>query len=87
MTENEKIIASWSNFTELAVPLSIELGRTRLTIREILALEQASLIKLSRSTGEGIDIRTGDKALVRGEIVVIDDRAGVRISEILIEEN
>jgi flagellar motor switch protein FliN len=87
MTENEKIIASWSDFAELPVPLSIELGRTRLKIREILDLEYASVIKLSRSSGEGVDIRTGDKALLRGEIVVIEDRAGVRVSEILLEEN
>lgn len=86
-TENEKIIASWSDFLDLPVPLSIELGRTKLKIREILELAPASIIKLTRSTGEGVDIRADNKPLLRGEIVVIEDRAGVRISEILIGEN
>ncbi|HRH43807.1 MAG TPA: FliM/FliN family flagellar motor switch protein [Pyrinomonadaceae bacterium] len=85
--ENEKIIAMWGNFLDLSVPLSVELGQTRLKIREILELAPESLIKLSRSTGEGVDIRADNKSLVRGEIVVIDDRAGVRINEIITGEN
>lgn len=86
-TENEKIIASWSGFLDLPLPLSIELGQTKLKIREILELAPHSIIKLTRSTGEGVDVRSGDKPLLRGEIVVIEDRAGVRISEILTGEN
>lgn len=86
-TENEKIVAMWSGFLDLSVPLSVELGQTRLKIREILELAPESLIKLTRSTGEGVDIRADNKSLVRGEIVVIDDRAGVRINEILTGEN
>lgn len=85
--ENEEIIASWRNFLDLPLELSVELGRTRLKIREILELEPASIIKLSRSTGEGVDIRADDKSLLRGEIIVLEDRAGVRISEIIKEDN
>lgn len=65
------------------VPLSIELGRTTLRLREILALDEGSIVKLSRSTGEGVDVRADDRSIVRGEIVVIEDRAGVRINEIV----
>ena len=86
-TENERIVAIWSGFLDLSVPLSVELGQTHLKIREILELAPESLIKLTRSTGEGVDIRADNKSLVRGEIVVIDDRAGVRINEILTGEN
>jgi flagellar motor switch protein FliN/FliY len=86
-TDNEKTIASWSDFLDLPLPLSVELGRTKLKIREIIDLAPSSVIKLSRSTGEGVDIRADDRRLLRGEIVVIEDRAGVRISEILTGEN
>lgn len=86
-TENEKIIESWRNFIDLNLPLSVELGQIKLKIREILELAPDSLIKLSRSTGEGVDIRADDRPLLRGEIVVIEDRAGIRISEILTGEN
>ena len=86
-TENEKIIASWADFLDMPLSLSVELGRTRLKIREVLDLAPESIIKLSRSTGEGVDIRADNRSLLRGEIVVIEDRAGVRISEILTEKN
>ena len=86
-TENEKIIASWSGYLDLRLPLSVELGRTLLKVREILELAPDNIVKLSRSTGEGVDIRADERPLLRGEIVVIEDRAGVRISEILTGEN
>lgn len=86
-TENEKTIAAWGEFLDLPLALSVEIGRTTLNVREILDLGQSSIVKLSRSTGEGVDIRVEDKPLLRGEIVVIEDRAGVRISEVLIGDN
>lgn len=85
--QNEEILASWADFLDLPLSLSLELGQTKLTIREILDLAPSSIIKLSRSTGEGVDIRADNKPLMRGEIVVIEDRAGVRISEILTDAN
>jgi len=85
--ENEKIIASWGPFLDLPLPLSVELGGTTLPMRELLDLGPSSIIKLSRSTGEGVDVRAGGQSLLRGEIVVIEDRAGVRVNEILIGEN
>jgi flagellar motor switch protein FliN/FliY len=85
--ENEKILASWDGFLDLPLSLSLELGRTRMTVRELLELRPASIVKLSRSTGEGVDIRADNTSLMRGEIVVIEDRAGVRVSEILTGTN
>lgn len=81
--ENEQIIESWRNFSDLRILLSVELGSTKLAVRDILGLETSSVIKLSRSTGEGVDIRADEKSLLRGEIIVIEDRAGVRINEII----
>ncbi|MEP6901010.1 MAG: FliM/FliN family flagellar motor switch protein [Actinomycetota bacterium] len=85
--ENEKIIESWRNFLDLPLKLSVELGRAQLKIREILELSPSSIIKLSRSTGEGVDIRSDNKSLMRGEIIVLEDRAGVRITEIITGDN
>lgn len=84
-TENENTIAAWSDFLDLPLSVSVELGRTSLTVREILGLAPESVVRLSRSTGEGVDIRADDKRLMRGEIVVIEDRAGVRVNEIITE--
>ncbi len=85
--ENEKILASWADFLDLPLELSLELGRVRMSVREILDLQPSSIVKLGRSTGEGVDIRADNKPLMRGEIVVIEHRAGVRISEILTDIN
>jgi flagellar motor switch protein FliN/FliY len=85
--ENEETIHSWRRFLDLPLELSVELGRTKIKIRDILNLAPASIIKLARSTGEGVDIRADGKSLLRGEIVVLEDRAGVRITEIVKEEN
>lgn len=83
---NENEIESWRSFYELPVPVSVELGRTKLTARAILKLEQNSIIRLSRSTGEGVDVLAGERRLARGEIVMIEDHTGVRINEVIIED-
>lgn len=83
---NEETVKSWQNFMDLRLPLSVELGSTKLKIREILELEPSSVIKLTRSTGEGVEVCTDNQALVRGEIIAIEDRAGVRINEVITEE-
>ncbi|MET0753081.1 MAG: FliM/FliN family flagellar motor switch protein [Pyrinomonadaceae bacterium] len=85
--ECEKIIESWRNVLDVPVTLDVELGRTRLKVSEILDLKENSVIQLSRSTGEGVDVRADNQPLVRGEIIVIEDRAGVRVSEIIIPKN
>lgn len=82
----EKIPESWNYFLDLSVPLSIELGRTRLKLSEILELKEDSIVRLTRSTGEGVDIRADDKSLFRGEIIIIENRAGVRINQIITKE-
>ena len=85
--ECEKIIESWRGVLDVPIALTVELGRTRLKIGEILDLKENSVIQLSRSTGEGVDVRADNRPLLRGEIIVIEDRAGVRVSEIIIPKN
>lgn len=83
---NEAEIHAWRDFMDLNVQLAIELGRTMLTAREILDLDQNSIIQLSRSTGEGVDMLAAGRRIARGEIIMIEDRTGVRINEIIVEE-
>lgn len=86
-SESERIIESWSKVLDVSISLEIELGRTTLKISELLDLKENSVIQLSRSTGEGVEVRADNRPLVRGEIIVIEDRAGVRISELLQQPN
>ena len=83
---NEGEIESWRYFNDLPVPLSVEIGRVTLTARTILGLETSSVVQLSRSTGDGVDVLAGDRRIARGEIVMIEDHTGVRINEVIAEE-
>ena len=84
---NEQDVAAWHNFLDLPVPLAVELGRTKLTARAILDLEAQSIIQLPRSTGEGVDVLARDCTIARGEIIMIEDRTGVRVNEVIIKED
>ena len=65
----------------LDVPLkiSVELGRTRLRIQELIELGQGSIVELDRLAGEPVDILVNDRHIALGEIVVVNDRYAVRI--------
>lgn len=82
MTDLEEI----SNLSDIPVQLEVELDHKVLTLRAILALKKGSLIRLTRSAGENIDILLGTTLLGFGEIVVIEDRMGVRITDLASEE-
>jgi flagellar motor switch protein FliN len=79
---NEATIESWKDHLNLSVPLSIELGRTKLTAGAILELEPHAIVQLSRSTGEGVDVLADSQRIARGEIIMIEDRTGIRVNEI-----
>jgi len=60
--------------------ISVELGRRNMSLRELLHLRANSVVTLSRSAGENIDILIGGETIGFGEIVVIDNRTGIRIT-------
>ena len=80
--DNENRVEQWKDHLDLVVPLAIELGRTKLTASAILELETHAIVQLSRSTGEGVDVLADTQRIARGEIVMIEDRTGIRINEI-----
>jgi flagellar motor switch protein FliN/FliY len=69
----------------LDVPLevTVQLGRTRLTIQELLTLGPGSVIELDKVAGEPLDIIINDRLVARGEAVVVNDKFGVRITDIV----
>lgn len=72
----------------LNVPLdiSVELGNTARSVRELLELSVGSILELNKLAGDAMDIRVNGKVLARGEVVVIDEEFGIRITEILTPE-
>jgi flagellar motor switch protein FliN len=67
---------------DIAMPLTVELGRTKMLIRDILALGPGSVIELDKLAGEPVDLLVNDRPIAKGEVVVIDENFGVRLTQI-----
>jgi flagellar motor switch protein FliN/FliY len=74
--------------TVLDIPVQIEteLDRKIMTVRQLLELEKGCIVKMMRSAGENIDVLAGGALLGYGEIVIIEDTVGVRITDFISEE-
>lgn len=73
-----------SMLMDLTLPVAIELGRTSMTVQEILRLGRGSVVQLERLAGEPVDIYVGDRRFAEGEVVVLGENFGVRITRILV---
>lgn len=72
---------------DVPVELAVEVGRTQMTIREALALGPGSIVTLNRLAGEPVDLLVNGKPIARGEVVVIDEEFGLRVTEVLGERD
>ena len=79
----EQVVADVMPFIDTPLKLEIQLGRARLTIRELLDLESGSLVELKKSAGEPMDVLCKDRLLLRGEVTVLEDSLGLRVTEIV----
>ena len=71
---------------DINLPVSIELGRTKMPISELLALGPGSVVELNKLAGEPVDVMVNQKLVARGEVVVIDENFGVRITQLMTPE-
>ncbi|WP_420844280.1 flagellar motor switch protein FliN [Lamprobacter modestohalophilus] len=68
---------------DIPVRLSVELGRTKVTIKELLEMAQGSVVELDGLAGEPMDILINGYLIAQGEVVVVEDKYGIRITEIV----
>jgi len=68
---------------DVPMQLTVELGRTRMLVQEILGLGEGSIIELDKLAGEPVDLLVNNKLIARGEVVVIDENFGVRVTDII----
>ncbi len=68
---------------DIPLEISVEIGRTKMLIKDLLKLSQGSIIELEKMAGEPVDVFVNGKFMAKGEVVVVNDRFGVRITEIL----
>lgn len=68
---------------DVSVTLSMEVGRARIPIRNLLQLNQGSVVELERSAGEPLDIYVNGTLIAHGEVVVVNEKFGVRLTDII----
>ena len=75
--------ASLDALLDVSMPVVIEIGRSTMTVDELLKLGTGSVIQLERMLGEPVDIYVSDRKLAQGEVVVMGEHLGVRITRVL----
>lgn len=72
---------------DVSLRVTVELGRTRMQLSQILELQHGSVVELDRLAGDPVDIFVNDCMVARGEVVIVDDKFGVRITEMVSTKN
>ena len=68
---------------DIPLQVTVELGRTKRSVKELLELSSGSIIELDKLAGEPVDILVNKRLIAKGEVVVIDENFGVRVTDIL----
>ncbi len=68
---------------DIPLKVTVELGRSKMAIRDILQLAQGSVIELSKFAGEPLEVLVNDKLIARGEVVVVNEKFGIRLTDII----
>lgn len=75
------VLEELAHIIDIPIPVDVELDRRTMTLRNVLELEAGAVVKMSRAAGENIDVLIGGCVLGSGEIVIIEDTVGVRITD------
>ncbi len=79
----EQLEADLRRLSEVAMELSVEIGRASMTVGETLELRPGSVITLERLAGEPVDLLVNGTPIARGEVVVVDEQFGLRVTEVV----
>src|SRR3990172_295779 len=79
---SQKAIANLDFILDIPLEISVELGRTKMLISDLLQLGQGSVIELTKLAGEPLEILVNGKLVARGEVVVVNEKVGVRVTDI-----
>ena len=80
ITVNHAIKKNLDIMLDIPMHISVELGRTKSTIREVMELEKGSIVELNKIAGEQVEIFVNQKLVAKGEVIVIEDKFGVRVT-------
>ncbi len=68
---------------DIPLKVTVELGRSKMAIRDILSLSQGSVVELAKFAGEPLEVLVNDKLIARGEVVVVNEKFGIRLTDII----
>jgi len=71
---------------DIPVTISMEIGRTKINVRNLLQLSQGSVVGLDRLAGEPMDVLVNDTLIAHGEVVVVNDKFGIRLTDVISAE-
>jgi flagellar motor switch protein FliN/FliY len=80
---DSKLTGNMEFLLDIPLEISVELGRTKVLINELLKLGQGSVLELSKLAGETLEILANRKLIARGEVVVVNEKYGIRLTEII----
>lgn len=81
--ENGGMIGNLEMILDIPVTVSVEIGRTKMVVRDLLQLGQGAVVELEKLAGEPMEILVNGKLVARGEAVVVNDRFGVKLTDIV----
>lgn len=76
-------VADLDSILDIPVTLSVEIGKTRLSIRSLLQLNQGSVVELDRMAGEPLDVLINGTLVAHGEVVVVNEKFGIRLTDVV----
>jgi flagellar motor switch protein FliN/FliY len=80
---NGKSPSNLDMLMDVPLKITVELGRTHMTLKQALDLVQGSVVELDRLAGDPVDVFINDRIIAKGEVVVVDDKFAVRITELI----
>ena len=81
--ENKEVNPSLDMILDLPLRVSVELGRTKILVQDLLKLHKGSVIELNKLAGEPLEILVNDRMVAKGEVIVVNEKFGVRLSDIV----
>jgi len=83
VSASEQTTRNFDLLLDIPLEVTVELGRTRLPLRELLALTAGSVVELAKLAGEPLDVLVNGKLVARGEAVMVNDKFGLRLTDIV----
>ena len=82
-SSSQKGISNLDFILDIPVEISVELGRAKVLISELLQLGQGSVVELNKLAGEPLEVLVNQKLVARGEVVVVNEKFGVRLTDVI----